>query len=162
VKPAPVHELASASGARDPYGTRIPADREYVGGFVGAREFNGFGERRYVAFFRVIEPEEFAGREVPLFVNIPAERGPKRIARSSNFARAYMVATGRREPTRKEARQLKPADFLRDCAFRLRVRDVEKSSDGIKLTEEQRYSKIEALLERVTGSPPCISTHSSG
>lgn len=140
----------------DPYETRLPVDAEYHGVYVRDERARIFGREQDVVTLRVTSPHIHAGLPVYWFLGVPEARGPRRLALSSAWARAYMVATGRRAPSRREARALRARDLLADCEWRFRVREVARDSEGVPRAEEQRYTVVRHLLGRASGTPPCL------
>jgi hypothetical protein len=67
---------------------------------------------------------------------------------------AYCISTGLRPPS--DLGRHRPSWFLKDCVFRVRVRDITKDQFGVTRPEGARTSRVQALMQRVAGCPPCL------
>ena len=70
------------------------------------------------------------------------------------IACAFITATGLRPPGNLWRRR--PSWFLKGCVFRVRVRDIAKDQFGVTRPEGARTSRVQALVQRVAGSPLCL------
>ena len=109
---------------------------------------------------RVLNPSDrearvlcvFFGRPLYGWFNLPQPDQP--IKRDHALWKAYVVATGLLPPA--SIVDHRPRWFLGDCQFRAKVRTVSRDSNGVKRPDSASYSRVDFLIERIEGVPPCL------
>ncbi len=129
----------------------VPAG-EYIVGAVASRKVRWFGRSVWWVRFRITDVGEHHGRELFAYWNV-IPRG-SRVSRSYEIAKAYVIATALKPP--KHLAQLSPMEFLGGCLFRAKVDYVRRDTSGVERPIEASYSKVDFLIERVAGNPPCL------
>ena len=136
---------------RDPCSVRVP-DGQYRAMYVDCESGSPYGGPRLFAWFKITEPGEFMGLEIPRFYNTP--RRPF-LPRTHNLWKDYVALIQSRPPTRG----LTLDHFLKGCEVLVATATVKRQSEGgrwIELPEDCWYSKIDRLIRITAGSPPCI------
>jgi len=128
---------------------RIPPG-EYEVSLVSEKKILWYGRWEWLCKFRVVDGPH-SGAELPIWFNIPP-RGDT-IRRSHNLAKAYVIATGLRPP--KHLHRRRPSWFLEGCSFRAKVRTVRRDTNRVERPEETSYSRVDYLIQRVSGCPKC-------
>lgn len=123
---------------------RLPNGDTYVVGFVRASEGVFCGKARLFLWFQIVEPTEYAGQQIYLCCPKP-EKG--RFGIGSKFVEAWRVAAGQ-WPARRDRLSTK---VFRGSYFRAAVRTVTRNQHGDERPENDHYSKIDRLIERVAG-----------
>jgi hypothetical protein len=124
---------------------------EYEVFFAEEKRISWFNRQVWLCVFRISEGE-YAGVVLPMWLNIPPGRQP--IRRGHAMAQAYVVSTGRRPP--RDLGRSRPSWFLGDCAFLAYVRTVRRDMNGVERPEEASYSRVNHLIKRTAGTPPCL------
>jgi hypothetical protein len=101
---------------------------------------------------KIIDEGEHFGTVVPYYLNAIPKGGRPRSGRY--ITSAFLVATEIRPP--KDFWRRRPSSFMEGCVFRARVRTSKKDSHGVELPEAGHKSKVECLLKRIAGTPPCL------
>jgi len=127
----------------------IPPGR-YEVSFVSEKKFRWFGRLVWLCKFRIVDGPH-SGAELPIWFNIPPKN--EFIHRSHALARAYVVATGMRPPKRLHWHP--PSWFLQGCTFSAEIRTVRRDTNGIERPEEASYSRVDYLIQRLSGCPKC-------
>jgi hypothetical protein len=146
-------ELGDLRPSRDPDPLVPPG--EYHASCESAAICPMFGGRlRLVLAFRIrgyaAAPCVHAGKIVRMYATLPPrdKHGHFRhgVALSSKFYRAWVVARGGVRPRRRDRMSLDP---FKNGLFLVRVRTVDEDSNQDPLPPVQRYSVIDAILERL-------------
>jgi len=125
----------------------------YVVGLVGDFEMRAWNRRICCLAFQIVEPVEYLGLLVPRFAT--RLRATTLPARRSTLYRDYTHVTGLKPP--RHFHRLEPRTIYSDCRLKVLVGDVVKDSDGAELTGDLGYSVVRRIMERVEGTPPCLS-----
>jgi hypothetical protein len=137
--------------AAHPYETIVP-EGKYEVAFIRCEEGTAYREKRWFGHFEIVDlGNQHHGKPVLRFWNIPKGR----VARTSNLFRDYVAVTNRRPPMQG----IKPDKFLKGCIVEVEVVTVEHRNEGrqrIKFPESCHYSKINRILRRTAGTPPCL------
>lgn len=136
---------------RDLYAAPLP-EGEYIVGFISDQRQSNFGKDSYKILMEVTEGAE-SGRRI-LFP-VPCIPNKKRPRPNFKYCATWVACTGRRPP--KDLWKRRPRNFMKDCVFRASVSTVTKDSKGAIRPIQLRYSRIDQILERVAGTPPCLS-----
>jgi hypothetical protein len=139
----------------DPFFTRVPElddkglPAKYSVALKKSELKTGFGRRTWWLTFTILDEGPHHLKLLIMYVHqIPAGN---RISRTSTFWKVYVAATGRM-PTRHH-RAVNPVEFLRGLAFEATVCTVECDSNQVPLPDGAKYSRIDRLVARITGSP---------
>lgn len=101
---------------------------------------------------KIMDEGAHFGKLIPYYLNaIPKKERPKP---GRYITSAFLIAAEMRPP--KDLWRRRPSWFMGGCAFRARVRTSKRDSHGVELPEAGHKSKVECLLERVAGTPPCL------
>jgi hypothetical protein len=122
----------------------LPQGNDYVVGFLRAERGIFCGAGRIFLWFRIIEPIKDAGRELYLCCPVPDDG---KFGIGSKFVDAWRIASGA-WPTRRDRLSTK---VFRGHYFKASIQTVTRSQHGDERPATQHYSKIERLIERVTG-----------
>lgn len=136
---------------RDLYAAPLP-EGEYIVGFISDQRQPNFGKDSYIIIMEIAEGAE-SGRRI-LFP-VPCIPNKKRPRPNFKYCATWVACTGRRLPQNLWLRR--PGNFMKDCLFRVCVTTVKKNSKGNDRPTQLYYSKIDRILERVAGTPPCLS-----
>lgn len=101
---------------------------------------------------KIIDPGEHFGKVISYYLNsIPNDQRP---TPGWHITSAFIIATSRKPP--KDLSRRRPRSFMECCVFRARVKTSKKDSHGVELPEVGHKSKVECLIERISGSPPYL------
>ena len=135
----------------DPYETLVPPG-EYLVGFLRDEEkYRYYGRMCWRCSWQILNEGPYSGLVAYNWFNIPPSNA---IRPSHGLWRAYVVATGLKPP--KDLAEHRPRWFLGDSQFQARIRTVDKDSNGVKRPDAASYSRIDFLIKRVEGLPPCL------
>jgi hypothetical protein len=149
--PSKTPDRARRRSKADPFETRVP-DSEYLVAYVAQELARSFGRTFWVVIFQIVQEGPFFGLPLRRFYNLPAPG--RKLRRGSNLFTEYVVATGRRPPP--DPHRLRPGQFLQGCEFLARVVTVTRDKNQVVRPQELHYSRIDALLRRTSGIPPCL------
>ena len=136
----------------DPYETLVPPG-EYTVGFLRIEEkFPYYGRMCWRCRWQILDEGPYSGRILFSWFNLPEPGAPLRP--SHRIWQTYVVATSLRPP--KDLAEHRPSWFLSDCLFRAKVRTVDKDPNGVKRPDTANYSRVDYLIERIEGCPPCL------
>jgi hypothetical protein len=137
---------------KDPYATLLPEAAEYTVAFVSDQRKDDYGNEKYNILMEIAEGPE-RGRRIHLFTPpIPKKKSPRP---NFKYCAIWVACTERRPP--KDLWKRRPRNFMKDCLFRVSVTTVKKNSKGFDQPTQLHYSKVDRILERVAGTPPCLS-----
>jgi hypothetical protein len=128
---------------------------EYDLAFVSEEKFYNPLWRRWVycILMKIMDTGEHFGKIIPFYLNaIPKDKRP---TTGRYIYSAYLVSTERRPP--KDLWRRRPSSFMDGCVFRAKVRTSMTDSHGVKLPEAGHKSKVKCLVERIAGTPPCLT-----
>jgi hypothetical protein len=111
-----------------------------------------WGRAVWFVQMQIVEPGEHFGIAIPWPLNAISKG--KRPTPGMDLANAFDVGTGRKPP--KDLWRRRPSSFLRGCVFRGRVRSITKTSRGVERSSASHYSRVECLIERISGPPPYL------
>ncbi len=151
----PGQSLADA----DPYETLVPPGEYLVGFLRDEDKYRYYGRWCWRCSWQILDEGPSTDLVVYGWFNIPPSDAP--ITRSHALWQAYVVATRGLTPP-KDLAEHRPRWFLGDCQFRAKVRTVDKDSNRVKRPYEASYSRVDFLIERVEGLPPCLQRRGSG
>jgi hypothetical protein len=134
----------------DPYETRVPEGDNYVVGLVRAERYLWYKRKTLRLTFQIVSPQEHMGEPLYCWVNVPEKQATPAHA----LSRLYVAATGRKSP--RNLGRLDPRSYLADSYFQARVRTVRRDMDHVERPPEASYSRVDRLLKRVEGTPPCL------
>ena len=123
---------------------QLPDGDNYIVGFLRAECGMFCGKSRLFLWFQIVEPGEHVGRKVYLCCPVP-ENG--KFGHGSKFVDAWRVAKGQ-WPSRVDRLSTK---VFRGSYFRAALRTVTRNQYGDERPENQHYSKIDRLIERIAG-----------
>ncbi len=129
----------------------VPSGR-YLAAYLGATKFNFKGTDRWAVTFSIVQPGDHFGVLLNLYLYYP--RSGRRSTKGSQWRMAYETATERKAP--RDLVRHSPEWFLSGCEFEVRVIDVKTNSHGVVRPKHLVSSKIEAILRRTAGTPPCL------
>ncbi len=136
----------------DPYESLVPPG-EYIVGFLRNEEkYLFYGRTCWRCRWQILGDGEYSGLFLYNWFNLPEADAPIRPGHA--FYQAYVVATGLRPP--KDLAEHRPSWFLGDCQFRAKVRTVGKDPNGVKRPDAASYSRVDFLIKRIEGLPPCL------
>ncbi|MCX5723544.1 MAG: hypothetical protein NTX84_03295 [Nitrospirae bacterium] len=133
-------EVGTAVGAP----SLLPEGDHYIVGFRRAEQGTFCGAVRIFLWFQIVEPIEHAEKELYLCCPVPSSL---KFGIGSKFVDAWRIAAGQ-WPMRRDRLSTK---IFRGKYFRASIRSVTRSQHGDERPVEQHYSKVERLIERVTG-----------
>ena len=151
---APLPE-ETESDPRDLYSAPIE-EAEYVVAYIRDRRKKAFDKESFLIEMEVIEGPN-AGRRILFPVPCLPERTRPRPGFS--YVRLFVTCTGRRPP--KDLWRRRPFNFMSGCIFRARIRDVIKGPRGEEQPVELHCSRVEKIIERIEGTPPCLVVNKS-
>ncbi len=125
---------------------------EYTVAFVKDEKISIWKRSVWVVSMQIIDLGVHIGIVLPYYLN--ALPKGKRPTPGWYISSAFDKGTGRKPP--KDLWRRRPRSFLADCIFRARVRSIKKDSLGVERSEGAYTSRVECLLERITGTPPCL------
>jgi hypothetical protein len=111
-----------------------------------------WGRDVWYIHMKIVEPGEHHGKPVlfPLS-GLPRKKRPRR---GFKLVSSFIIATGRKPP--RDLWRMKPSQFLSGCVFTAMLRTSSKNANGVTLPEAAHYSKVDYLVERVSGAPPYL------
>lgn len=123
----------------------LPKGDDYVVSFLRAEKGTFCGRGRIFLWFTIVEPAKAAGKNLYLCCPVPDNGN---FGMGSKFVDAWRIATGK-WPTRRDRLSTK---VFHGRYFRAAVRTVTCNQHKEERPEEQHYSKIERLIEKMTGT----------
>jgi hypothetical protein len=166
VRPMEIAAPTAEQDDNDAFDPRVPPGL-YDARFRDDKRVALFGRDVWVIRWRLTSELESAPSEVAIATNGITLRmfltalGKNVKPRSGHaIACAYCIATGLRPQS--DFWRRRPSWFLKDCVFRVRVRDIQKDQFSVTRPEGARYSRVQALVERVAGCPPCLIERGKG
>lgn len=146
---------AEVGDPRNPRDTLVDPGTYRVA-FVRERRREMFGRVNWHLDFEILDAGEHTHKRV-LF---PLRAVPKGAAPTPGYdlVKAFAVATGRKPPA--DLWRWRPRRFLSECVFDAQIRTIERDSKGHPVHPVLRYSRIERLIERIAGTPPCLRVDS--
>lgn len=141
---------------RDPYSTLIPAGA-YDVGFLKAERQRNFGKSSNLIFMRILDGPE-ADRVILFPVPCIPEGSPPRP--NFKYSQLWVACTDRRPP--RDLWRRRPKNFMSGCCFRVSVCTVTNDSRGELRPDQLHYSRIEKVLKRIAGTPPCLLGRNCG
>ena len=127
---------------------------EYTLAFAGeTRFFHPIWKRTvWHISMKIMDEGEHFGKIIPYYLNaIPKGKRP---TSGWYITSAFLIATETRPP--KDLWRRHPQSFMEGCAFLARVKTAKRDSHGVELPEAGHKSKVECLVKRVAGIPPCL------
>jgi hypothetical protein len=116
----------------------------YTVGFLRAERGSLRGKGRVFLWFKIVDPIEHSGKELYLCCPLP-DNG--KFGMGSKFVEAWRIAKGQ-WPTRRDRLS---TNVFRGHYYKACVKTVMKNQDSEERPVDQHYSKIDHLIERVTG-----------
>ncbi len=147
----PDEEPSAAAEERSARNTLVSPGRYRVV-FDRERLEHLFGRRVWLVQFAIADQGEHLG--APLIYPLTALQEKRAPALGSAYVRAYAIATGRRPP--RDLWRRRPRWFLSGCMFLAEVRTITRNSQKQELPAVLHYSRVDHLVERIAGSPPCL------
>jgi hypothetical protein len=160
VRPVEIAAPTAEQDDNDSFDPRVPPGL-YDARFRDDKRVQLFGRDVWVIRWRLTSELESAPSEAAIATNGITLRmfltalGKNVKPRSGHaITCAYCIATGLRPQS--DLWRRRPSWFLKDCVFRVRVRDIQKDQFSVTRPEGARYSRVQALVQRVAGCPPCL------
>ena len=128
---------------------------EYELAFVSDEKFYNPIWRRWIwnISMKIMDAGEHFGKVIPFYLDaIPMGKRP---TSGWYISSAFLIATERRPP--KDLCRRRPRSFMDGCVFRAQVKTSMRDSHGVKLPEAGHKSKVTCLVERIAGTPPCLT-----
>ena len=128
---------------------------EYELAFVSDEKFYNpiFGRWIWNISMKIMDAGEHCGKIIPFYLDaIPMGKRP---TSGWYISSAFLIATERRPP--KDLCRRRPRSFMDGCVFRAQVKTSMRDSHGVKLPEAGHKSKVKCLVERIAGTPPCLT-----
>jgi hypothetical protein len=125
---------------------------EYTVAFLKDEKITIWKRSVWVVSMQIMDEGEHYEKIIPYYLNaLPKEKRP---TPGWYISSAFDKGTGRKPP--KDLWRRRPRSFLADCIFRARVRSIKKDSLGVERSEGAYTSRVQCLLERIAGTPPCL------
>jgi hypothetical protein len=148
---APSQALPATDADDDSHWPFVPPG-EYQLAFVSERKVPMWGRPVWFVQMRIIDGGAHFGTTLPWPLNAIPEG--KRPTPGWDISSAFAVATNRRPP--KDLCRRRPKSFLGGCVFRARIRTIKKNSRGVELPPGAHHSRVDCLIERISGTPPYL------
>jgi hypothetical protein len=159
VRAAPVSaercDAESWNANGDALETILPDRSEAIVALLDEDCRTAFHRRVWLVRFRIVEGEK-AGALISWWLRA-LDKG-KGVSRASAIATSFVASTGLRPP--RDLARRRPSWWLADSLFRVRTRQVRRDIHKVARPEEASYSVVEAILERLEGSPPALQERS--
>ena len=131
-------------------------DGEYEVAFLREKKYRAYGGKWLWLVEFQIANGPFLGSKLPIWFRLPVDGDQMR--RAHAMSQAWVNATGLPPP--RNLGRFRPSRFLSDCILLARVRAVVRDSHGVKRPREASYSRIDHLISREAGIPPCLRDRS--
>ena len=148
---APSEALPTSEAEDDSHWPLVPPG-EYQLAFVSERKVPMWGRPVWFVRMKIVDPGEHFGIVLPWPLNAIPEG--KRPTPGMDFTNAFNAATERKPP--KDLWRRRPRSFLDGCVFRTRVRSITRTFRGVERPPAGHYSRVECLIERISGTPPYL------
>jgi len=96
--------------------------------------------------FEIISPAEYKGIKIQMYFNMPVNR---RLAQGSKYYKTWVMVNDWKQPSRNT--KMSPKLF-KNKVFRVKTFKAKPKHNGKEMPESQQYSKVEEIVEVITGA----------